>query len=120
MSSLTETNHAGEFILSKAPGNLSFDNITIKSGEGELEPGTVLAKDGDNYVAWDEDESATAPAVAILLGAVDATSSAVKAVALTRLAEVNGESLVWPSTAAADDKADAIANLESNSFIVVR
>lgn len=41
---LTETRHAGEFIMSEGPGHYSRENITIKSGEGALVAGTVLGK----------------------------------------------------------------------------
>lgn len=48
MTKLTEGRHPAEFILSEAAGMRSRDNITILSGEGVLEPGTLVGKiDGD-------------------------------------------------------------------------
>lgn len=42
MSVKTEGRHAGEFLMSEAAGNRSRDTITIPSGTGVIEPGTVL------------------------------------------------------------------------------
>lgn len=44
MSVQTETFHAGAFIVSEANGMRSRDVVTIASGEGELDPGTVIGK----------------------------------------------------------------------------
>jgi hypothetical protein len=41
---ITETRHAGEFIMSEANGHFSREAITILSGEGVLVAGTVLGK----------------------------------------------------------------------------
>jgi hypothetical protein len=44
MSLVTEGRHAGAFILSEGPGAYSRDTITIKAGEGKLEPGSIVGK----------------------------------------------------------------------------
>jgi Bacteriophage lambda head decoration protein D len=44
MGVLHESRHPGEFMVSEANGWRSRDTVTIASGSGELEPGTVLGK----------------------------------------------------------------------------
>lgn len=117
MSAFTESTHAGEFILSKANGNRSFDTIIVASGEGKLAAGTVLAKSGDKHVQYDPDVSG-APASAILFDAVDATNADQKANAVTRDAEVNGHSLVWDSEITEGELADGITELAEVGIIV--
>lgn len=44
MATLTEGKRPGQFLLSEAAGNRSRDNVTIKSGAGNLAAGTVLGR----------------------------------------------------------------------------
>jgi hypothetical protein len=46
---LIETRHAGGFIVSQANGHQSIDHITLNSGHGRLQPGTVLAATATTY-----------------------------------------------------------------------
>lgn len=48
MSVITQGKQPAEFIMSEASGMRSRDTITILSGEGVLDPGTVLGLVGDN------------------------------------------------------------------------
>ncbi len=44
MTTLTESTHAGEFIVSEANGTLSREAVTIAAGSGEIAAGMVLGK----------------------------------------------------------------------------
>lgn len=96
-SPLTEKAHAGEFILSKANGNLSFDNGTLVSGN-DLFAGTVLGKLTANgkWTAYDNVGSdGSELASGILFDAVDASAGDAACVVLARDAEVIGDSLTY-------------------------
>jgi len=95
---LNETNHAGGFILSEANRTRSRDNITIATGQGVLQAGTVLGRltAGGAYVELDPDADTGAEVAAgILYARVDATNAAADAVALVRDCEVNRHELLW-------------------------
>lgn len=116
--SLTEGRHSGEFILSVANGNLSFDNGTLASGE-DLEAGTVLATVDDEFVQIiPGDSGPAADATAILLSKTDASAAAQACAVIARDAEVIADALVWPDGISAQDKADAIAQLAALHIIV--
>lgn len=44
MPVFTESRHAAEFVMSEAEAGYSRDNIVIASGQGKLEPGSVVGK----------------------------------------------------------------------------
>jgi hypothetical protein len=109
----TESFHSGEFLLSEAPGALSREEITVKSGE-DLAAGQVLRLDSDKYVAYDD---ASQEAVGILLDAVDATEGDKKGVIIERLAEVKAAALDW-STSDSSAKTAGIADLLARNIKV--
>lgn len=118
MAELTEGRHAGEFIISVANGNLSFDNGVLASGE-DLVAGTVLALLAGEYVQLAPGSSgADANAVAILLGNVDATSAAQPCAVVARQSEVIGAALTWPVGITTPQKDAAIADLAALGIIV--
>ncbi|MBX9873331.1 MAG: head decoration protein [Beijerinckiaceae bacterium] len=88
------------FILSEV-GPISRDTVTILSGSGVLDPGTVLGRVTASgkfkpVTAAAEDPATGADvALAVLAYGVDATSADVKAVVVRRLAEVKTSMLVW-------------------------
>lgn len=109
----TEAQHPGAFIVSEGPGAISLDKVTIKSGQN-LAAGTVLGKitasglmTAYNNAANDGSEVA----VGILYSAVDATSADTVGVAVTRIAEVDGNALTGLD-------ADATADLAARNIIV--
>lgn len=116
---LTETTHAGGFILSLANGKRSFQNIVVAEGEN-LTAGTVLALAGDKYVQLDPADASggtDAPA-AILFAATDASDDDQPAAAVVRDAEVIGAELVWPTGISEQDRDDAVAALAALGVIV--
>lgn len=88
------------FILSEV-GPISRDTVTILSGSGVLDPGTVLGRVTASgkfkpVTAAAEDPATGADvALAVLAYGVDATSADAKAVVVRRLAEVKTSMLVW-------------------------
>lgn len=112
MTTLTEGVHTGEFLLSEGNGSISREVVTIPSGQGKLPPGTLL--NASNEAVDHED---AADAVKILYSAVDATSAAVKAVAIARDAEVFGEKLNFTDYSG-DEKLLAAQALAAAGIIV--
>ncbi|MGF7176989.1 head decoration protein [Azospirillum doebereinerae] len=122
MATFTEGMHAGEFLVSEANGRLSRATITVASGAGKLQAGTVLATltAGGKHVPYDNagtDGSETA--AAILYAGVDATAADVKATGIVRLAEVAAEALVWADGLDAAGKTAGLADLAA-AFVIAR
>jgi hypothetical protein len=106
--------------VSEANGTLSRASITVASGAGVLQPGTVLAKltATGKYVAYDNVGSdGSEIAAAVLYAGVDATSADKAAVAIVRLAEVEAASLVWANGLVTADKTAAYADLAVSHVI---
>ena len=118
---LTEGTHAGEFLISEAPGTLSRERVTIKSGQN-LTAGTVLWKitaDG-KYKAVDNAASdGSQTATGILYEAVDASAADKDGTMIARLAEVTAAEIVWPSSEDPSDQAADTLDLAA-LFIVLR
>lgn len=104
------------FLLSEASGKRSLDTLTIASGEGVLEPGTVLGEvtaskkfvASPNAVVGGKEGAETASA--ILCYRVDATDADVETVLVTTDAEVKSPMLLFEATV--DDTAKQQAKLE--------
>lgn len=110
----------GDVAAAFSAGGLAF---TLADGSTDFAAGdgftiNVGANDG-KYAAHDNaatDGSETA--IAVLLTDADATSADVKAVALTRLAEVKGDLLTWKTGISAGNKTAGIAALATKNIIV--
>jgi Bacteriophage lambda head decoration protein D len=102
MAIATENPRALSFVLTELDRTLSRDVVTIASGQGKLQAGTVLGKltSGGKYVkspATGSDGSQTA--IAVLAYPVDATSADVTdAVVVANDAEVKNLMLIYDST----------------------
>jgi hypothetical protein len=93
----TEKRHAGEFLLAEANGTLSREKLTVVSGAGVLEAGTLLGKitASGKYKAYaNANSDGSETAAAILYAGIDATAADAVAVAIVRHAEVNAGSLI--------------------------
>lgn len=119
MNPITETGHAGGFLLSEANGTRSRAAVTILSGEN-LTAGAVLGKitATGKYVAYDDagTDDGRRTAAAILYDDADASAGDLQATAIVRDAEVNGEELVFASGV---DEAGAVADLAGVGIIVL-
>ena len=112
-SDATEATHTAGFILSEANGALSRDEVTILSGQ-DLQAGAVLGKvtaSGKYRAVQPAGVDGSQTAVAILYGAVDASSADTPGTVINRDAEVRTDDLVWPGGTTANQKATALAEL---------
>ncbi len=113
MTTLTETRHAGGFIVWEALRDYCREVVTIATGGANpvLEPGTVLGKitASGKYAAHDPAAlDGTETAIAVLWGKADATAADVDAVVLLRgPAIVNANDLVFTGTPTAPEIAAA-------------
>ncbi|MBO9424683.1 head decoration protein [Labrenzia sp. R4_1] len=104
MDKLTMGQHNLAFLLSEAAGKRSLDTVTIASGEGKLEPGTVLGQvtASEKYVASPNASVAgkegAETASAILCYATDATSADAEALVVNVDAEVKLPMLQFEAT----------------------
>lgn len=99
-------------------------NLTVTAGAAPFAAGDsfglAVAAGTGKYVALDTAaDDGGQVAVAILYAEVDATAADVKAVGITRLAEVDADRLVWPAGISAPQMAAATASL-ARTFIIVR
>ncbi|PWE32773.1 head decoration protein [Maritimibacter sp. 55A14] len=110
MTTLTEGNTGGDFLLFEEDGHYSRDEVTIAAG-ADLVPGTVLGKitASGKYVRSVEtavDGSETAVAV-LLTPAAAASADVTDAIAIAREARVRRGGLVWDATYDNATKRDA-------------
>lgn len=94
MTVLTETRHAGAFLLSEAPGNRSREQKLVASGQ-TLDAGEVVMLSAGKLVTFDGGTSSTV--LGISLNAVDASGGAVMGTYIARDAEVNAALLSYPA-----------------------
>lgn len=116
MTTLTETGHPGGFIISKANGNLSFDNIELDTGVA-LVAGEVFALSAGKAVKLNPADSTGGTDEPGGIAFSDGAAGQVIA-AVTRSAEVNGHELIWPTGISDQAKADAIDGLAAAGVIV--
>ncbi|WP_210880339.1 head decoration protein [Roseovarius autotrophicus] len=87
MTTLTEGQHAGGFLIWEVLRDYTRETVTIASGAGKLAPGTVLGKitTGGKYTALAPGATnGSQNAAGILWAAVDATDADVLGVAVVR------------------------------------
>ncbi len=123
MTVLTEGRHAGEFLITKGPGTISFDTITVKSGQN-LVAGTVFQLDGSSKAVAFTGTVNTAgqlvtEAAGIIWDNVNATAGDVTGKTyVSRLAEVRKSDITVPSDDTAGTKlARAVASLAKKLII---
>lgn len=123
---LKEGKYIHDIVKWEANDEYSREVVTIASGNGKLEAGTVLevsASTGKysklSYTAADDPTLASVgtPA-AVLLQDIDATSADQTAVVVVRSAIVVDTQLVWPTDIDEDSKADAAADLTSLGIVI--
>ena len=103
MTTLSETKHAGGFLVWEVLGDYTRETVTIASGAGKLAPGTVLGKitTGGKYTVLTPGASnGSQNAAGILWAGVDASDAdALGVVILRGPVIVNRHELVWPEGA---------------------
>lgn len=124
MTTLTEGQHKGEFIVFANDinqGNLSFDAATFASGNGVILDGTIVKNNGSGKVVpitglVDSDDSVAEDVAGIAYGTVDTTNGDVKGAIVARLAVVDSTKLTIPGS----NDAGLIAWLKKNLHIIAR
>lgn len=100
MTTLTEGKHAGGFLVWEVLRDYTRETVTIASGAGQLEPGTVLGKitTGGKYTVFaPAATNGSQNAAGILWAGVDASAADALGVMLLRgPAIVNRHEIVWP------------------------
>jgi Bacteriophage lambda head decoration protein D len=127
---LYEQRHPGEFIITEANGRMSRDKITVVAGSGVIVPGHVLGQLTTSDEGWGKfkpsemeasGSDGAQEACAIAIYGCDATSVDCVIAAITRDAEVNGNTLTYSEAiTTADQRSEKIAQLRTNSKIIVR
>jgi hypothetical protein len=129
MSTKTETQHKGEFLVSEAPGTLSREQGILSSGQNVVD-GQVLKWSGTELIAAagtinSADEN-TEDIAGVAYGAVNASSTGPNGavdspvVYIARLAEVKLANLTLYTAAADADKTAAMKAALLEKFIQVR
>ena len=103
MTMLTEGKHAGGFLVWEVLREYTRETVTIASGAGKLEPGTVLGKitAGGKYTTLaPAATNGSQNAAGILWDTVDASTSDAPVVIMLRgPAIVNRHEIIWPEGA---------------------
>ena len=121
MALLTETGHAGEGISSQGNGNISFDEITVLSGQ-DLQPMTVVGKvtaSGKYVILAPAAVDGSQLAAGLIFDRVDATGGDKIATLIARLCEITEGEVVWPAGITGPQKATATAQLAA-LFLIIR
>lgn len=117
---IKEGRYAGEYIVSRSNGSRSFEQVTLAAGPA-LPAGTVLGRvtATGKFTALDlAAVDGSAAAAGILYANVAESAGDRRAVAELRDMEANAHALEWPEGATAEQKAVAIAELETIGIIV--
>ena len=127
MTSLTEGQHTGEFIVAEPSPKISREVVTVTvAAATKLQPGHVLARLSatGKYVEYDNAGSdGSETAAAVLYGEVDNTDGEApadfSAVVVRRVAAVRKGDLQWASGMDAPGKAAAYTDLAAAHLIAV-
>lgn len=123
MATYTEGALPLEFLISAGNGQISFDQVTLTASQGDLVPGTVLAKvtATGNFVAYDDDANGTTPGAGVAAGILcyaAPNSAATQTVTIvSRMAEVKKDALTWEASNDATEKAAGLADLAALMII---
>ncbi len=122
MTTLSESKHAGGFLVWEVLRDFTRETITLASGAGKLAPGTVLGKitTGGKYTTLAPGASnGSQNAAGILWGPVDATDADAPGVVLLRgPALLNRHEIVFPEGATDPQIATATAALAALGIVL--
>ena len=117
----TEPMRPGEYLVSEVATQSRDVAVVATGGSAVYVAGTVMGKitaSGKLTILAPAASDGSQNAAAILFGPVDATSADVSATITSRLAEVNGLCLTWPSGITTNQQNAAIAQLVALGIIV--
>lgn len=119
MTTLNESFYATEYLINEMEGDIARDTVTLIAGQN-LKAGTVLGlitASGKYTQHAPAAVDGSQNAVAILYADVNAVADT-KCVAHTRLCEVNGKIIIWPTGISAPNKVLGIASLATKNILV--
>lgn len=122
MTAYTENVWPLEALFWEAHPSMSREQVTIVSGAGVVEAGTVLGKitASGKYEPYDDGNAGGSnAAVAVSLYKVDATSADKTVTAVLRLAGVKKDALQWKSGNDATSKTAAYTNLKTLNIVAI-
>ena len=122
MTTLSESKHAGGFLVWEVLRDFTRETVTIASGAGKIEPGTVLGKitTGGKYTPLSPAATnGSQNAAGILWVGVDATDADAPGVVVLRgPALVNRHEIAWPEGATEAQITTAITALAALGIIL--
>jgi hypothetical protein len=122
MTTLVEGKHPGGFLVWEVLRDYTRETVTIASGAGQIEPGTVLGKitTGGKYTVLTPGASnGSQNAAGLLWGKADATDADAPGVVLVRgPAIVNRHEITWPEGATEAQIATATTALAALGILV--
>jgi len=122
MATLTEGPHPGGFLVWEVLRDYTRETVTLASGAGKLDPGTVLGKitTGGKFTQLAPAASnGSQNAAGILWGPADATAADAFAVVLLRgPALVNRHEITWPDAATSAQISAATAALAALGILL--
>lgn len=122
MTALTESTHAGEFLLSEGNGTQSRENVSVTvAANTTLAAGALLALSGSTYIPVTANLVAAQAALGVLYDAITNDTEAqvnFDGAIIARLAEVRGDDMDWNSMVHASQ--DAAILLLAGQGIIVR
>jgi hypothetical protein len=122
MATLTEGPHPGGFLVWEVLRDYTRETVTLASGAGKLDPGTVLGKitTGGKFTQLAPAASnGSQNAAGILWGPADATAADAFAVVLLRgPALVNRHEITWPDAATSAQISAATAALAALGIVL--
>lgn len=123
MASYSEPVWPLEFLISEANGQRSREQVTLLAAQGDLVPGTVLAKvtATGKYVPYDDDANGTTAGVGIAAGilcyAAPNNAADQQVTIIARDAEIKSAALTWEASNDSTEKAAGLADLASIGII---
>jgi len=117
MPSYSEPARPLEFLLWEEDNLYSREEVTLTASQGELKPGTVMAKvtATGNYVPYDDDANAGVPGSGIAAGVLaygaPNVAATQKVVIIARQAIVKTASLVWEASNDGTEQTAGLADL---------
>lgn len=119
MAFTNQGSRVGEAVLMPGNGDISFETVIILSGEvlgNNAVLGLVTAS--GKYVEHDPaGADGSENAIAVLVGAVDATTGDTNGVAVVRLCTVSEPDLLWKTGIIAGDITDGLTSLATANII---
>ena len=117
MPVVNEAQNLGDLLKYEADAHYSREQVTVAANQ-TLALGAVVARSSNEIIMLNPDGSNDADiAIGIIVDSVTTTDMPAQAVIITRHALVARQALVWPTDITAEQREDALAQLEARGII---